>query len=547
MKSDEFKIFNLKNRKFGEIKIVRTLIVDALRSEKGIKRFTRDFIGAGPRTIAGILESYGINSKIITPENLNIKELTDYDLLFISAMTIDLIAVNKVIKKWKRYNNSPIFIGGPITSNPFDLKSLEFNLAFMGESEESLEKIINFGLKDGKLPSFSDLKKINGIFYRKNGEIIIIKPNSYISKEMLNKFQPSIERITDYPYYFIARVYIECIRGCSNFLRPTIKLSENIECNNCGKCSDSLDERLDCPQNIPPGCGFCSVPSVYGPPRSRSVSNIVNEIKGLIRKGVRRLVLGGSDFLDYEREELVKPLPLTDPYHPLPNSEKIEELLSEITSIPEVKNNKAYIFIENIKACLFSREIAKIISKYLPNTSVSIGCESGSSDYLKSIGKPSSVEDIIKSIRICKEFGIRTHCYFIHGLPNQNISVLKETKDLMENLDKIGTDKITIYRFKPLPKSSFEKFNYKRYKLSEQIKKLAIKINYNRKLALIDKKFQVVIAEPHKRNKNDGIGYILEGGPTVLIKNGGKLIGKEVIVRIISVLSDKFVEGEIIN
>ncbi len=474
-------------------------------------------------------------------------ELTDSDFLFISAMTLDLIAVSKIIRKWKKYNNKPILIGGPITSNPFDLKPLEFDLAFMGESEDTLEKIIQIGLKDGNLPSYSKLKEINGIFYRKDNDLMINDTKSYISKETLNNFQPSVERITDYPYYFIARVYVECIRGCSNFLRPTIKLNENIECNNCGNCNDSLDKRLNCPQNIPPGCGFCSVPAVYGPPRSRYVSNIVNEIKGLIGKKVRRFVLGGSDFLDYERDDLVKPMPLTDPYQPPPNSEKIEELLSEISLIPEIKNKKAYIFIENIKACLFSKEIAKIISKYIPNTSVSIGCESGSNDYLKSIGKPSAVEDMIQTVRICKEFGIRTHCYFIHGLPNQNSSVLKETKQLMEKLEKIGTDKITIYKFKPLPKSSFEKFDYKSYKLSEQIKKLAIKINYNRKLALIGKNFKVIIAERHKRNKNDGIGYILEGGPTVLIKNGGKLIGKEVNARIIRVLSDKFVEGEINN
>ncbi|MFX1451247.1 MAG: B12-binding domain-containing radical SAM protein [Promethearchaeota archaeon] len=462
-------------------------------------------------------------------------------------MTIDLIAVKKVVKKWKKTFDKPVLIGGPITSNPLDLQDLEFDIAFIGESEETLEKIILRGLKDGNLPSHSDLNEINGIFYHKNNEIIVNNPISYLSKELLNKFQPSIERITDYPSYFIARVYIECIRGCSNFLRPKIKLPGNIECINCGKCEGNLEERFNCPENIPPGCGFCSVPSVYGPPRSRSVKNIINEIKGLIGKGVRRLVLGGSDFLDYEREDLVKPLPLTDPYHPLPNSEKIEELLSEIASIPAVKSKKVYLFIENLKACLFSKNIAKIISKYLPNTSVSIGCESGSTNYLRSIGKPSSVEDIIKTVKICKEFGIRTHCYFIHGLPNQNVTVLKETKNLMEKLDKIGVDKFTIYKFKPLPQSSFAKLHYKEYKLSEQIKNLAIKVNYNRKLALIDKKFQIIIAERHKRNKNDGIGHILEGGPTVLIKNGGNLIGKEVSVRIIRVLSDKFVEGKIVN
>ncbi|MHA1379955.1 MAG: B12-binding domain-containing radical SAM protein [Candidatus Helarchaeota archaeon] len=536
----------MNSHKFGDLKIVKILIIDALRSEKGTKRFTRDFIGSGPRIIAGILEKHGIYTKIDYPENIEYNKFSDIDFLFISAMSIDLRAVKKIIKKWKRFSNLPVLIGGPITSNPLALKNLKFDIAFTGESEESLERIIKYGLKEGNLPQISVLEKVKGIFYRINNDLIINEDNTYISKELLNKYQPSIERIIDYPHFFISRVYIECVRGCSNFKRPKIKLGE-IKCNNCGACQGDLDKRIICPLGILPGCGFCSVPSVYGPPRSRYIKNIVNEIKGLIEKGVRRFVLGGSDFLDYERDDLVKPLPLTDPYWPPPNIKKIEKLLSEISSISKYQDKKVYFFIENIKACLFSREIAEIISKYLPNTTVSLGCESGSTEYLKSIGKPSSVENMIDTVRICKEFGIRTHCYFIHGLPNQNIKVLKETLKFMKKVDEIGIDKITIYRFKPLPKSSFENFNYKKNKISEQIKKLAIRINYNHKLALIDKRFQVIIAEKHKMNSLDGIGYILEGGPTVLIKNGGKLIGQEFIVKINRVLSDKFVEGEIIE
>ncbi|MHA1384490.1 MAG: B12-binding domain-containing radical SAM protein [Candidatus Helarchaeota archaeon] len=460
---------------------------------------------------------------------------------------MDLKVVRKIVNKWKKLGKNNILIGGPITSNPLDLRNLNFDIGFMGESEESLEEVIELGLKKGKLPSLSALKKIKGIFYRINDEININKYRSYISKKKLNKFHPSIERIIDYPHYFISRVYIECVRGCSNFHRPNINLTNEIKCIDCRNCKGELDKRLNCPQNIPPGCGFCSVPSVYGPSRSRYVSNIVNEIKGLIKKGIRRFVLGGADFLDYERDELVKPLPLTDPYHPPPNIEKIEELLSEITTLPKFQDKKIYYFIENIKACLFSREIAKIISKYLPNTTLSVGCESGSSNYLKSIGKPSSVEDMIKTVKLCKEFGIKTHCYFIHGLPNQNAKVLRETKKFMKDLEKLRINKITLYRFKSLPKSAFEKMSYTKYKFSKQIKKIAIKINYEQKLSLLNKKFQVIIAETHMKNSTDGIGYILEGGPTVLIKNGGNLIGKEVTVKITHVLSDKFVEGEIYN
>ena len=47
---------------------MKPLIVDALASGKGSRLVTRDVIGAGQRTIAGIIESEGIETKIVTSD-----------------------------------------------------------------------------------------------------------------------------------------------------------------------------------------------------------------------------------------------------------------------------------------------------------------------------------------------------------------------------------------------------------------------------------------------------------------------------------------------
>ncbi|MHA1365705.1 MAG: B12-binding domain-containing radical SAM protein, partial [Candidatus Heimdallarchaeota archaeon] len=106
-----------------------------------------------------------------------------------------------------------------------------------------------------------------------------------------------------YKNFFSAKVYVECVRGCSNFGGTRIKLPDGRSCSECGFCDTfSIEDRANCPSNIPPGCGFCSVPSLFGPAKSRSVNAIVKEIKELLNSKVKRIVLSAPDILDFGRD-----------------------------------------------------------------------------------------------------------------------------------------------------------------------------------------------------------------------------------------------------
>ncbi len=48
---------------------MNVIIVDALGAEKGYRKFSRDVIGAGPRSIAGVLERNGLDCKIVLAEH----------------------------------------------------------------------------------------------------------------------------------------------------------------------------------------------------------------------------------------------------------------------------------------------------------------------------------------------------------------------------------------------------------------------------------------------------------------------------------------------
>jgi hypothetical protein len=86
---------------------LKALIVDALASGKGRRKATRDVIGAGPRTVAGVLEATGHEAKITPVECYLGTADDDYDALLVSGMTSDLQAVQRTVRKWRRPNRWP--------------------------------------------------------------------------------------------------------------------------------------------------------------------------------------------------------------------------------------------------------------------------------------------------------------------------------------------------------------------------------------------------------------------------------------------------------
>ncbi len=523
------------------------VIVDALASERGFKRFTRDVIGAGPRTVAGVLEQLGFECRIFSSEWVfgDQSFLSDFDVLMCSGMTMDIPSMRKIVNFWRKVNKDRIAIaGGPAAADPYQLlRKTDYDLVVISECEVTLEELLGTVLSEGQMPEIGVLKSIKGLAFRGRDGVVVnpLRPPAFEFK-----FEPSVERIVDYPYYRVSRVYVTCVRGCSNYQRTLLPLPDGRECSQCGLCTKGdLTERYYCPEGIPPGCGFCSVPSLFGPTRSRSEESILREISGLLKLGVSRIVLGASDFLDYQREKLVSPLPLTDPCLPEPNYYKIESLLYKILKIQKENNGKTYVSIENVKPCLFTDKASKIISTYLPNTTVHIGCETGSEPHSKNIGRPSTPKGSLTAVKRAITYGLRPYVYFIHGLPGQTMGTAKETVKLMNKMAKYGAEKITIYRFKPLPMSAFGDFESPPPAIKNEASKLILdkakQINLEKKKSLIGKTVEAAVAEKVKPGVY--IAYPVEEGPTILLNAETASLNESVEVKITKVKSEKLVEA----
>ncbi len=298
---------------------------------------------------------------------------------------------------------------------------------------------------------------------------------------------------------------------------------------------------------LPPGCGYCSVPSLYGPPKSRSASRIKDEIVALLDEGVSRVVLSAPCFLDYGRDVLVEPEPLTDPRNPEPNYDEIEKLLSSLADMPRMRDENAAFMIENLKASLVTERAAKLLGKYLTGTPVSIGFETGSDTHSELMGRPSTPRETLRAIGRLRRAGLKPYVYFIHGLPGQTEKTVDETVKAIERSMEEGAERIILYRFQSLPMSAFSGYPSApptiRDSGSRRIHEAAAKTNMRAKDSMIGKIIRVVVAERYDRDKRLLVAYPLKHGPVVLIESPEPWEGRVIDVEVTGVASERIVRG----
>jgi radical SAM superfamily enzyme YgiQ (UPF0313 family) len=523
----------------------RVLIVDALAAGSGRRTSSRDTIGIGPRAIAGVLERHDIDCRIARVEDLlsTPSRLRGYAHLAVSAMSMDLPATRRLLGLWRSGpKRGRVILGGPICSAPeLGLKEMKPDVVVVGEGETTLDELLTKGFFEKKV----DVSDVLGIGYLDRGSPRFNSLRPLMSSDALSRIVPSTERIVDYPAYQACRVYVEVLRGCSNYRRPTIKLVDGRRCTDCGNCdSDDYSLRLECPENIPPGCGFCSVPATWGPPRSRAVTAIVGEIRALIDSGVHRIVLEAPDFLDYQRG----PEPLTDPCLPEANLDALEQLLRAVAGLPKVSDGDCHIGIENVKACLFTDDVAQLFSEVIGFTSPNIGLETGSDAHLRQIGKCGSREDVKRAVVTARRYGMSPFIYLIYGLPGETPETVSESVRIMQELRAAGAERIILYGFHALPASAFEGFpaSTPNDPVSASLRAASEEINRARKDAYVGREVRGIAAEPSLDKHGYTMVYPLGEGPIMTVQ-GGYSSGAIVTVRITKVLSAGLVGGDVIS
>src|SRR5438552_4596123 len=182
-------------------------------------------------------------------------------------------------------------------------------------------------------------------------------------------------------------------------------------------------------------CTFCIVPQTRGVERSRSLSEIVSEVRDLVSRGVKEVTLLGQIVNLYGRHEFPKIdnktpfLQLLDAVHEIDGLERLR-----FTSPHPIG------FREDLIEAY--RRLPKLVNHlHLP-------VQSGSDKILKAMHRTYTAEkyvDLVRRVREARE-GIAVTTDIIVGFPGETEDDFQETRELVE---EIQFDNAFVFRYSP--------------------------------------------------------------------------------------------------
>ena len=237
-------------------------------------------------------------------------------------------------------------------------------------------------------------------------------------------------------------------------------------------------------------CGYCIIPQLRGPYKSRKIENIVKEAKELAQKGVNEIVLIAQDTTSYGKDIYGKP--------------SLKELLIELNKIEEL----SWIRIMYTYPSFITDELLETINKLDKVVKyIDIPLQHVSKNMLEAMNRPViDNKKLIKKIRkLIPSVAIRTT--FIVGYPGETE---EDFQELYNFIKEMKIDKLGIFEF------SREK-NTKAYKLKPQIPS---KIKKQRKKQLMELQ-QKISKEINNKLIGKKVDCIIEA-----INSNGLVVGR---------------------
>jgi len=182
-------------------------------------------------------------------------------------------------------------------------------------------------------------------------------------------------------------------------------------------------------------CTFCIVPQTRGSERSRSIDEIVSEVRGLVSRGVKEITLLGQIVNLYGRHEFPK----------VDNKAPFVQLLEAVHNVEGLERLR----FTSPHPIAFRDDLVDAIS-YLPKLAehVHLPLQSGSNRILKAMHRAYTAEkyvDLVRRIRRARE-GIAITTDIIVVFPGETADDYKQTRDLVE---EIQFDNAFVFRYSP--------------------------------------------------------------------------------------------------
>ena len=159
-------------------------------------------------------------------------------------------------------------------------------------------------------------------------------------------------------------------------------------------------------------CTYCIIPFVRGRIRSRKIENVIREVSGLVKEGIKEIVVTGIHLSSYGRD-LKEEITLLD-------------LLKAIADVPGVKRIRLGSLEPGIVTETFARELAHI-EAFCPHFHLSL--QSGCTATLKRMNRKYTAEEFLEACRILRAVFDRPALTtdIITGFPGENEMEFSET------------------------------------------------------------------------------------------------------------------------
>ena len=182
-------------------------------------------------------------------------------------------------------------------------------------------------------------------------------------------------------------------------------------------------------------CTFCIVPQTRGSERSRTIEQIIDEVRALVSQGVKEVTLLGQIVNLYGRHEFPK----------IDNKSPFVQLLEAVDDV----NGLERLRFTSPHPIGFRDDLIDAISR-LPKLAehVHLPLQSGSNKILKTMHRAYTAEkylDLVRRIRRARD-GIAITTDIIVGFPGETEDDYKQTRDLV---DKIQFDNAFVFRYSP--------------------------------------------------------------------------------------------------
>ncbi|MFX1286077.1 MAG: B12-binding domain-containing radical SAM protein [Promethearchaeota archaeon] len=326
-------------------------------------------------------EGYNVTFLDLNVDKLSRKEflkiITVQDFILITCYTLVLNNVQKIIKDIQEVNPKGfILCGGPHCNITHKYIEGSF-LTCLGEAEGYITHILN------SIVQKTSLEDIPGLIYKKDGKIIK-NPGVMQVKNLDSSIFPAWELIDKKKYGYLGNArlnlaWLMSTRGC------------------------------------PFNCHFCAR-MIYSQYRARSVDNVVNEIKCLVKQGYRYIAFGDDNFLL--------------------NKKRVHKIMDRIIG-EKIKIKMAVQGrVDSVDFNLFQKmRKAGVIAVFF-------GIESANQDVLDFYNKRTTVEQGINAIKLANKAGLITVGFFIIGAP---FETEKHIKQNLEYFDTVPLDLISCY------------------------------------------------------------------------------------------------------